>query len=87
LGAIELSEQVVVKHHRGRRTFSTRKKVVLAIGSYSLAAGHSGTFVVHLTKLGKRLLAHARHHRIAGTLVVTVVGGLPAKGAALLKVF
>jgi Carboxypeptidase regulatory-like domain len=85
LGAIELSEQVAVKHRKGRRTISERKKVVLAAGSYSLAAGQHGTFVLHFTSAGKRMLEHARHHRVGAALVVTDVGGLPAKGAVLLK--
>ena len=42
-GTITLTERVVVRHHRGRRTTFTRKTLILSKGSYALAAGHSAT--------------------------------------------
>jgi hypothetical protein len=59
-GTIELTEQKLVKHRKGRRTVSKKETVVLAEGSYSLAVGHSSTIVLHLTAKGRSALAAAR---------------------------
>ncbi len=51
------------------------KTLVLATGSFSLEGGHSGSVLLHLTPAGRRRLAHARHHRLAARLVLSVNGG------------
>lgn len=78
-GSIELVKQVVVKHRKGKRTISRKKTLVLAKGSYSLAAGQSGTFTIKLTGTGKSTLAHANHHRLSATLEASVSGGASVK--------
>lgn len=80
-GAIEVSEQVVVKQREGKRTISRREAVVLARGSYVLAAGHSGTFKITFTATGRSKLAGASHHRLSATLEASVAGGRSAEGA------
>ncbi|MGH2902173.1 MAG: hypothetical protein ACRDK7_01045 [Solirubrobacteraceae bacterium] len=74
-GTVELTVRVVAKHRKGKRTVSRRKTLVLAKGSYSLAAGQTGTVVLRLTAAGKRRLAHAKRHPISAKLTVSVRGG------------
>jgi hypothetical protein len=78
-GTVKVTEQIVTKHRKGNKTVSRKETVVLANGSFSLAAGHNGTFVIHLTKTGRSMLAHAKHHRLSAALVVSVGGGQSAK--------
>jgi carboxypeptidase family protein len=80
-GAIELTQQIIVRHRKGRRTISRKETLILGKGVFSLAPGQSGTFVVHLTKTGKNRLARARHHRVSAVLVGTVSGGRTARQA------
>jgi len=84
-GAIEVSERVVVKQREGKRTISRRQTVVLARGSYVLAAGHSGTFKITLTATGRSRLARAPHHRLSATLAASVAGGDSAKRAVAMS--
>lgn len=74
-GSIELTEQVVVRGHEGKRTTSKKETVILAKGSYSLAAGRSATVAIRLTAAGKSALAKASHHRLSAETVVSVSGG------------
>jgi hypothetical protein len=78
-GSIELTERVAVKQRRGKKVGSKFKTVILGKGSYSLVAGHSATFVVHLTAAGKSTLAKAKHHRLSGAILVSVAGGKSAQ--------
>ena len=80
-GAIELTKQITVRHRIGGRTVSHKETLVLAKGVFALAAGHSGVFVVHLTRTGKSTLAHAPHHRLVALLVVSVRLGKTIKGS------
>jgi hypothetical protein len=84
-GKIELTEQTVVRHRRGRRTIVVRKTLILARGSYALAAGHSATITVRMTAAGKRALSRAGHRRLSAKLVASVSGGLTLRGAVLLS--
>jgi hypothetical protein len=74
-GSVEVVEQVFVTHRKGTRTILKIETVVLAKGSYSLAAGTTGKVTLHLTATGRKKLAHARHHRVAGKLLLSVAGG------------
>jgi alpha-tubulin suppressor-like RCC1 family protein len=61
------------KAHARRRTF------VLGKGSYSLAAGATGTVTLELTAKGKRYLARlAKRHHYDGKLTIVLKGGSPA---------
>ncbi len=73
-GTIELTEQVLVRHRRGRRTISRKKTLVLGTGAYALMVGHSATIIVRLTRTGRSALARARHHRLSVTARVSVIG-------------
>ncbi len=84
-GTIELSGQVVVKHRKGRRTISKKRIVVLAKGSYSLAAGSSATIAVRLTAAGRSALAGAKGHKLPVKAVVTVTGGPAVKDSLVLS--
>jgi hypothetical protein len=68
-GKVEVVERIVVKHHKGKKT------IVLAKGSYSLAAGKTSAITLRLTAPGKKKLAQARGHRASGKLLITVKGG------------
>jgi len=74
-GSAELTLQIVVKHRKGKKTLSRKETLVLAKGSYSLAAGKSGTLVLRLTAAGKTRLAHVKHHPLTVKLAVSVKGG------------
>lgn len=78
-GTIKVIEQIIVKHREGKKTVSRKETVILADGSFSLAAGHGGTFAIHLTKTGRSMLARAKHHRLSALLVVSVSGGQSIK--------
>jgi 5-hydroxyisourate hydrolase-like protein (transthyretin family) len=69
VGVAEVVERA--KH----RKHGKPKTVVLAKGSYSLAAGKTGTSTLSLTREGKKHLARARRHRMSAKLVVSVTGG------------
>ena len=74
-GIIELTERVPVARPRHSRHGAGRETVVLARGSYSLAAGRLATFSMRLTTAGRRALAVAAHHRLSVAVLVTVTGG------------
>ncbi len=80
-GAIEVTQQIIVRHRKGKRTISRRKTLILGSGVFSLAPGQSGTFAIHLTRTGKARLARARHHRVFAVLVGIVSGGTTARQA------
>jgi hypothetical protein len=84
-GTIELTEQVLVKHRRGKKTISKKETVVLATGSYSLSAGQSGTIVLHLTAKGRSALADAKHHQLSVDALAAVTGGVTAKKSIVLS--
>ena len=75
----------MVKHRKGKRTISKQQTVVLAKGSYSLAAGNSTTIVVRLTAAGERALTGAKAHRLSVKAVVTVTGGPTVKSSLVLS--
>jgi hypothetical protein len=79
-GVVEVVERTVVKHHKGKKT------IVLAKGSYSLTAGKTGTITLHLTGVGRKKLAHARHHRVSAKLLISVTGGKQLEKTVLLAV-
>jgi len=84
-GTITLTERVVVRHHRGRRTTFKRKTLILGKGSYALAAGHSATIQIRLTATGRHALARARHHRLFVQVVTSVTGGATTRMSAVLS--
>ncbi|MFI5005233.1 MAG: hypothetical protein ACHQE6_09495 [Solirubrobacterales bacterium] len=83
-GSVELTVQVVTRRRKGRRGAS-RGTLVLARGSFSLAAGQSGTVVLHLTAAGRKRLAHAKHHPVSVKLTVLVKGGREASKLVLAR--
>jgi Carboxypeptidase regulatory-like domain len=83
-GTIELTEQIVVKHRRGRRTISSKHTLILGHGSYALEAGHSATVVVHLTATARNALARARNHRLSVRVSASVLGGTTASRSVVL---
>jgi len=84
-GTIELTERVVVKHRKGKKTTSKKTTVVLAKGSYSLAAGQKATIVVRLTAKGNSTLAKTKRHKRSVTASTTVTGGTTVKKSVLLS--
>jgi hypothetical protein len=75
VGSVKAVETIVTKHRKGHKTIIKTEKLVLATGSYSLAAGKTGTVTLHLTSVGKVKLAQASHHRVSSKLIVSVTGG------------
>lgn len=75
VGSVKAVMTVVVKHRKGKRTITKKETLVVASGSYSLAAGQTGTVTLRLTSAGKKKLAAASHHRVSPKLVVSVIGG------------
>ncbi|HUN78629.1 MAG TPA: carboxypeptidase regulatory-like domain-containing protein [Solirubrobacteraceae bacterium] len=69
-GSVELTYTAPAprRHHHGA------KPTTLPLGraSYKLDPGDRTTVLVRLSAAGRRLLAHARHHRLPATLLVTV---------------
>jgi hypothetical protein len=84
-GTIELVEHARAKSHKGSHHHGGTKTVVIARGSYSLAAGHDGTITLRLSAAGKRALGGASRHRLAVTVLVTVTGAQSVRRAAVLS--
>jgi hypothetical protein len=84
-GTIELTEQIVVKHRKGKKTIKKKKTVVLGKGSYSLVAGKSATIAIRLTAAGKSALAKAKHHKLSAKASATVSGGKTVARAIVLS--
>lgn len=74
-GSIELTEQTVVKSHKGKRTTFKKQTLVLGSGKYSLVVGHSATIDVALTAKGKSALVKAKRHKLSVKIAVSVGGG------------
>jgi len=72
VGSAEVFERSVAKHRKGK---AKKLTVVLATGSYSLAAGQTGSVSLRLTSAGRTRLA--RRHRLSEKLAVSVAGGKP----------
>jgi hypothetical protein len=72
-GTVELSMQVPIRKHGGDRGRATRHKtVVLARGSFALADGQHATVTLVLTGAGKRDLAAAKRHPVAGEITLAL---------------
>jgi hypothetical protein len=67
-GTAEVTARVRARHGRHRT-------VVIAKGSYSLAAGSHGTVALRLTGPGAKAMLAARHRRLPGKLAISVKGG------------
>ncbi len=74
-GSVELTAKVLTKRRKGKKTITHKGTVVLATGSFSLAAGKSETIALRLTGTGRKLLAHAKRHPLPAKLVVSLAGG------------
>ncbi|MHB8234126.1 MAG: MSCRAMM family protein [Solirubrobacteraceae bacterium] len=84
VGTLRLVRVVLVRTRHGHRTIVSRRSILLAQGAYSIARGRSGQAAMRLTRAGRRRLAHARRHRLATTLVLTVRGGFATRQSVLL---
>jgi Carboxypeptidase regulatory-like domain len=72
-GSGQLVQTVVVKHRKGKKTVRRKTTLVVATGTYSLAAGKTGAITLRLTSAGKKRLAGA--HRLSPKLLISVTGG------------
>jgi len=84
-GTIELTEQIVVKQRKGKKTVAKKETLILAKGTYSLAAGASAKIMLHLTATARGALAKAKQHRLAAEIVVSVAGGKRVKRSVTLS--
>jgi Carboxypeptidase regulatory-like domain len=86
-GSIELTMQMLIKHGKGKTAAPGRAApLLLATGAFSLAKGKSRTVVLHLTAVGKKMLAHVdRHHPIAVTLTLSVRSGQTTTKSVLIR--
>jgi hypothetical protein len=75
-GAGELTVQISVGRGHGKRAHKHKQTIILAKGSFSLAADKTGTIVLRLTAAGKKRLAHAKYHPVATKLILFVQGGI-----------
>jgi hypothetical protein len=71
--------------HKGNRTVTGQKTVVLAKTSYFLRKGRSATINLKQTKDGLALLAGAKAHPIDKRLIVSVRGGARVTGRLLIS--
>ena len=82
-GSVELTMQVVVRHRKGHRTVSHKQTLILAKGTFSIAAGQSSAVVLHLTAAGHKQLAHVKRHPLKVKLALSLTGGA-AQGQSVL---
>ena len=73
VGSIKAVEVTTIVKHKGKKTTRKKQTLVLASGSYSLAAGKSGAVTLRMSAAGKKKLAKA--HRASPKLIVLVSGG------------
>ena len=81
-GTIKAIEVSTVVKHKGKKTIRKKQTVVLASGSYSLAAGKTGSVTLRLSAAGKKKLA--KSHRASPKLVILVTGGKAIEHKVLL---
>ncbi len=75
-GSVKLTVKVLTRQRKGKKkTVTTRGTLVLAKGSFSLAAGRIETITLRLTATGRKLLAHAKRHPLSAKLVISLAGG------------
>jgi hypothetical protein len=74
-GTVELTVQIETARHVGHRRVLRKTKLVLAKGSFSLAAGASATVVLHLTVAGIERLKSARSHPLAAQITTSIQSG------------
>jgi hypothetical protein len=84
-GTIELTEQIVIKHRNGKKTVAKKETLILARGTYSLAAGSSAKIMLHLTATARSALAKSKQHRLAAEVVASVAGGKTVKRSVTLS--
>jgi hypothetical protein len=82
-GTVKLVGTVSVKKHGKKK--AKKQTVVFASGSYSLAAGKTGTVTLRLATAGKSALSHASHHREAVKILAAVTGGKSVTAGATLS--
>jgi hypothetical protein len=75
-GVAEVTARVAARHGR-------KRTVVIAKGSYSLAAGAHGTVTLRLTGQGAKALLAAKHRILPGKLTITVKQGKTLARAVL----
>jgi hypothetical protein len=76
-GTVEVTARVGAKHGR-------KRTVVIAKGSYSLAAGAHGTVGLRLTGGGAKAMLAARHRTLSGKLTISVKVGKTRARSVLL---
>jgi hypothetical protein len=81
-GTVKLVGTVLVKK-KGKKK-AKKQTVVFATGSYSLAAGKTGTVTLKLSSPGKQALKKASHHRETIKILATVIGGKSVTAGAKL---
>ena len=64
---------------------SRQETILLAKGSFVLAAGRRGTVALHLTGAGARILAVAVDHQVPALLSGSLAGGAVLRKAVLLS--
>ncbi len=74
-GSVELITRVAIRSHAGTRSGRRFEQVVVARGTFALAAGRGASVVLHLTAAGRARATAARRHRLATDLVVSLAGG------------
>jgi len=82
-GRAKLSGSVVVKTKRGTKTVTQRKTVVLATGTYDLAAGSTATVRLLLTPAGQDAIASMAPRLLQAIVEVTVQGARTASKIVL----
>jgi hypothetical protein len=74
-GSVELTVQVVGRHREGVHVVLGPETLILAKGSFSLAAGKSARIALRLTAAGRRRLSRPRRHPLAAQLALSLAGG------------
>ena len=75
IGTLRLTEPVIVTRLRGSKVISrTRKNLLLATGSFSLAVGRSATVALRLTRVGRTRLAATGSQRLPALLLTSLRG-------------
>jgi hypothetical protein len=80
VGAVELTEQVIVTRLRGRKIVSRKRKtLILALASFAIKPSASAKVTLRLTKVGRGWLAAYAGRSLPGVLVAVVHGGATTK--------